>query len=105
ILFQIGDIYYTDDKIDEALASYNRSLSEPKRNNYQTTETYLKLGDHYFEGSKYHLAQLYYDSVATVLPADYTDVNKVRRKLGYMSEITRLYTEIAWQDTLLQLAA
>ncbi|WP_238387231.1 type IX secretion system periplasmic lipoprotein PorW/SprE [Sphingobacterium olei] len=105
ILFQIGDIYYADGKIDEALASYNRSLSEPKRNNYQTTETYLKLGDHYFEGSKYHLAQLYYDSVATVLPADYTDVNKVRRKLGYMSEITRLYSEIAWQDTLLQLAA
>ncbi|WP_235891160.1 type IX secretion system periplasmic lipoprotein PorW/SprE [Sphingobacterium lumbrici] len=105
ILFQIGDIYYADGKIEEALVSYNKSLSEPKRNNYQTTETYLKLGDHYFKGSKYHLAQLYYDSVAMVLPTDYTDVNKIRRKLGYMSEITRLYTEIAWQDTLLQLAA
>ncbi|WP_244927459.1 type IX secretion system periplasmic lipoprotein PorW/SprE [Sphingobacterium alkalisoli] len=104
ILFQIGDIYYADGKIEEALAAYSKSLSEPKRNNYQTTETYLKLGDHYFENGKYQLAQLYYDSVAIVLPADYTDVNKIRRKLGYMSEITRLYEEIAWQDTLLQLA-
>lgn len=105
ILFQIGDIYYADGKINEALVAYNKSLNEPKKNNYQTTETYLKLGDHYLEQRKYHLAQLYYDSVAIVLPADYTDVNKIRRKLGYMSEITKLYAEVAWQDTLLQLAA
>src|SRR5690606_6502085 len=53
----------------------------------------------------YFVAQLYYDSVATVLPSDYTDVNTVRRKLSYMGEITRLFHDIIRKDTLLALSA
>lgn len=105
ILYQIGDIYYRVGEEKEALGYFSKSLSQPKRNEYQSTETYLRLAEHYFNKQHYFEAQRYFDSVAMVLPPDYTDVNKVRRKLGYMDEITGLYQEIAWQDTLLQLAA
>nr|WP_235049489.1 tetratricopeptide repeat protein [Sphingobacterium paucimobilis] len=105
ILYQIGDIYYESGEQKEALDYFKRSLLQPKRNEYQSTETYLRLAEHYFDHQNYFEAQNYFDSVAMVLPADYTDVNKVRRKLGYMDEITQLYQEISWQDTLLQLAA
>ncbi len=105
ILYQIGDIYYEAGDTKEALAYFERSLVQPKRNEYQSTETYLRLAEHYFNNQHYFKAQNYFDSVAIVLPADYTDVNKVRRKLGYMDEITQLYQEVSWQDTLLQLAA
>ncbi len=105
ILYQIGDIYYESGETKEALAYFERSLVQPKRNEYQSTETYLRLAEHYFSNQYYFKAQNYFDSVAMVLPADYTDVNKVRRKLGYMDEITQLYQEVSWQDTLLQLAA
>ncbi|MFD2557284.1 type IX secretion system periplasmic lipoprotein PorW/SprE [Sphingobacterium tabacisoli] len=105
ILYQIGDIYYESGDTKEALAYFERSLVQPKRNEYQSTETYLRLAEHYFNNQYYFKAQNYFDSVAMVLPADYTDVNKVRRKLGYMDEITQLYQEVSWQDTLLQLAA
>lgn len=105
ILYQIGDIYYEAGKRSEALDYFRKSLLQPKRNEYQSTETYLRLAEHYFDNQYYFEAQNYFDSVAMVLPTDYTDVNKVRRKLAYMGEITELYQEIAWQDTLLQLAA
>ncbi|SKB44104.1 Tetratricopeptide repeat-containing protein [Sphingobacterium nematocida] len=105
ILYQIGDIYYGAGEDEEALTYFKKSLLQPKRNEYQSTETYLRLAEHYFDQQHYFDAQRYFDSVAMVLPADYTDVNKVRRKLGYMDEITTLYQEVAWQDTLLQLAA
>lgn len=104
ILFQIGAIYEQKGEIDKAISFFKKSLAEPKRNNYQATETYLKLGDHYFEDKQYLVAQRYYDSVAITLPPDYTDVNKIRRKLGYMGEITNLYADIAYKDTLLHLA-
>lgn len=105
ILYQIGDIVYSSGEKEQGIKYFKESLAQLKRNNYQATESYLRLAEHYFENEKFYLAQQYFDSVATVLPADYTDVNKVRRKLGYMNEITELYQEISWQDTLLQLAA
>jgi tetratricopeptide (TPR) repeat protein len=105
ILFQAGQIYEQKDDIAKALSYFKKSLAQPNRSNYQATETYLKLGDYYFGEKQYVVAQNYYDSVATVLPADYTDVNKVRRKLGYMNEITQLYADIARKDTLLYLAS
>lgn len=104
ILFQVGEIYEQRNQMDQAISYFKKSLAEPKRNNYQATETYLKLGDYYFDEKQYLVAQNYYDSVASVLPADYTDVNKVRRKLGYMGEITQLYADVARKDTLLHLA-
>lgn len=105
ILYQIGNIYYQNGRQEEALSFFARSLREPKRNNYQATETYLHVGDHYFGKGKYLEAQRHYDSVAMVLPADFTDVNKLRRRLGYMNEITALYQDVSWQDTLLHLAS
>ena len=105
ILFQIGEIYLQREQPEQAVAFYKRSLAEPNRSNYQATETYLKLGDYYFGKKQYFVAQLYYDSVATVLPTDYTDVNKIRRRLGHMGEITKLFHDVSQKDTLLSLAA
>src|SRR5690625_1875669 len=82
----------------------NKSLSFEK-SVYQTTETYLTLADYLFEKERYSEAQLYYDSVAMMLPDDYTDVNPLRRKLTYMQELTQLHSHILRQDTLLRLAA
>src|SRR5690606_1263990 len=105
ILFQAGEVYFQKGHPEQAVTYYKRSLAQPTRNNYQATETYLKLGDYYFDQKNYLTSQSYYDSAAMVLPTDYTDVNKVRKKLGYMAEITGLFHDISHKDTLLNLAA
>lgn len=104
ILHQVGEIYAHHGNMDKALEYFQQSLAQPNRNNYQATETYLRLADYYFDTKQYRAAQNYYDSVALVLPVDYTDVNKLRRKLGYMDEITQLYADVVFKDTLLYLA-
>jgi len=103
ILFEIGKIYLDGGDEEQAMHYFSSSLSHVDRNPYQQTETFLVIADYLFSKEQYHQAQLYYDSTATVLPHNYTDVNKLRRKLAYMNELTTRYQEILWQDTLLVL--
>lgn len=103
ILYEIGKIYLDAKDEANAIKFFNLSLIEPNRSAYQATETYLTFADHFFDQEKYAMAQNYFDTTATVLPNDYTDVNKVRRKLAYMGELTNLYEVNLWQDTLISL--
>lgn len=105
ILYQIGDIYYEAGQHELGLQYFNKSLRETKRNPYQATESYLKLADYYFQSKKYQVAEQYFDSVAMYLPEDYTDINKLRRKLSYMHDIIDRYKIVVWQDTLLHYAS
>jgi len=104
ILFEIGKIYLEAGDEENALRFFGQSLAEDRKSPHQTAETYLTIADHCFARQQYHRAQAYYDSTATVLPDDYTDVDAVRRKLAYMSQLTKLHAENLWQDTLLVLA-
>lgn len=103
ILFEIGRIYLAEKDEKEAFAYFNKSLAQPNKNSYQTVETYLTFADHLFQKKEYRNARNYYDSLASVLPADYTDVDRMRRKLAYMNELTTLYEVNLWQDTLINL--
>lgn len=105
IYHQIGLVYLQAEKDSIAVDFFNRSLQQESGNAYQATDTYMVLADHYFKNKKYSRAQSYYDLVASTIPADYTNVDRIRRKLTQMSELTKLYEEITWQDTLLHLAA
>ncbi|MGJ1432722.1 tetratricopeptide repeat protein [Sphingobacterium spiritivorum] len=105
IYYEIGNMYYAEGKEEEALAYYKLSLRQLHPSQYQTTETYLTMADQAFDKKQYRIAQNYYDSVATVLPNDYTNIDQLRRKLIYMKDLTQVYEEVAWQDTLLGLAA
>lgn len=105
ILHQIGLNYLQGGKDTIAREYFNRSLRQDNGSQYQKTETYMTLADHHFDIKKHRESQLYYDSVAGVLPDDYTDVNRIRRKLTYMGQLNSIYEEIAWQDTLLYLGA
>lgn len=104
VLFEIGKIYLSVNDEENAMKFFQQSLQKNDKNVFQATDTYLTVADYFFDKQQYQKAQLYYDSTAAVLPANYTDVNKVRRKLTFMSALTPLYEENLWQDTLLSLA-
>ncbi|HLR00028.1 MAG TPA: tetratricopeptide repeat protein [Sphingobacterium sp.] len=105
ILYKIGLLYMREGRHDEAFNYYNTSLQQERNSPYQTTQTYLTMADFYFEYEKYTEAQAYYDSVAMVLPEDYTNGDSLRRKLSYMTELTELYEDILWQDSLITIAS
>ncbi|WP_353125057.1 tetratricopeptide repeat protein [Parapedobacter pyrenivorans] len=104
IHYQIGEVYYADEHVPEALANYELALRQQSNNPYQTSLTYLKLADHYFAAAEYQTAKLYYDSVGMSLPADFPDAGVVQRKIANLDELIAQLRVVAHQDTLQYLA-
>jgi len=104
IYYQIGEVFYADSNLSEALVNYEKALRESTDNRYQTAMTYLKLADHYFGRADYQTAKLYYDSVGMSLPADFPDGGAVQRKIANLDELIGQLRMIAHQDSLQYLA-
>lgn len=104
IYFQIATVFYADGYLPEALANYELALRQESANRYQTTLTYLKLADHYFNIADYSAAKQYYDSVGMILPADFPNVGEVQRKIANLDELIAQLQVVAYQDSLQYLA-
>jgi len=104
IYYQIGRLYYSEGRHEEAINYFNKSLAQESNNNYQLSETYLTLGDLYFADLKFPIAQENYAKAGAVLPQDYTNVRFIQRKLAHMDKLIAWNEEKYYQDTLLQLA-
>lgn len=104
IYYQIGEVFYADSNLSEALVNYERALRESTDNRYQTARTYLRLADHHFERADYQIAKLYYDSVGMSLPTDFPDAGAVQRKIANLDELIGQLRIIAYQDSLQYLA-
>ena len=104
IYYQIGEVFYADSNVSEALVNYEKALRESTDNPYQTALTYLKLADHYFGEADYQTAKLYYDSVGMSLPADFPDAGAIQRKVANLDDLIGQLRIVAHQDSLQYLA-
>ena len=104
IYFQIGQIFYADGHVPEALANYGLALRQESANPYQMTQAYLALADHYFAAADYPTAKLYYDSVGMVLPMDFPGAGEVQRKIANLDDLIGQLRIVAHQDSLQYLA-
>src|SRR5690606_12742183 len=104
IYHQIGEVFYADSNVSEALVNYEKALRESTDNPYQTALTYLKLADHYFGEADYQTAKLYYDSVGMSLPADFPNAGAIQRKVANLDELIGQLRIVAHQDSLQYLA-
>lgn len=104
IYYQIAAVYYADSNVSEALTNYQLALQQQNANRYQTTLTYLKLADHYFNEATYHTAKQYYDSVGMSLPPDFPDAGAIQRKIANLDELILQLQVVARQDSLQYLA-
>src|SRR5690606_22055022 len=93
ILYEIGKIYLLEGAEEQALSYFDQSLRHSVDNAYQAATTYLTLIDYYLQKKRYKEAQPNVDMAMQVLPADYKEVNKIRRELGYMNELIDLYDQ------------
>ncbi len=104
IYYQIGEVFYANGDVREALENYEQALQQQSDNRYQAALTYLKLADHHFEVADYPAAKLYYDSVGMVLPTDFPDAGAVQRKIANLDELIAQLQIVAHQDSLQYLA-
>ncbi|MEQ1745341.1 MAG: tetratricopeptide repeat protein, partial [Saprospiraceae bacterium] len=103
IYFTMASIALKAGKREEAIALLQKSIAASTSNNNLRGEAYLLLADLYFEGEDFVFAKKYYDSTLTVLPATDERFSRVRRYSDNLTEIARLITTIAANDSIVRI--
>jgi tetratricopeptide (TPR) repeat protein len=104
IYYAMADIALKDGKEDLAIEYLAKSVSSSTIDNFQRTESSLKLADIYFEKNKYQLAEAYYDTAVSFLPEEYPNYEAIKNKATVLTEMVQLSATISEQDSLLYLS-
>ena len=104
IYYQMAELYAQDGHTEHAILHYNLALRHQGANRYQTTLSYLRLADHYFDTGDYETAQTYYDSTGMVLPPDFPDIIQIQRKIANLDALIGQLRIVSFQDSLQYLA-
>jgi tetratricopeptide (TPR) repeat protein len=103
IYFTMASIALKDGSRPDAIALLQKSLGYSTGNNNLRSEAYLMLADLYFETEDFVFAKKYYDSTLTVLPATDERFPRARRYADNLTEIARLITTIATNDSIVRI--
>ncbi len=92
---------HTDKAIEYYITSSNKSSDNPK----QKARSFLKLGDIYFEKTKYAASEAYYDSTVAIITEDFPDYKKVLDRKKNLNILVGHIRVIEREDSLQKVAA
>ena len=105
IYYQIGEIYFNDNDINNAIKYYNLALANGFKNQNQRGLAYLRIADIDFKNkADYVNAKKYYDSTLTALSPTYPEYQLIRNKSNNLQLLVDRLNIIAREDTLQMLA-
>ena len=105
IYYHIGQLQYTDHEVDEAIKSYQLSVTKSTKNQNQKGLSYLRMADIYFKDkADYKSAKNYYDSTLLSLSPGYPGYNTIQKKADNLQFLADQFQIIAHEDTLQTLA-
>lgn len=104
IHYEIGNIYVRSGDKDKAIEHYQTSAFVSTDNQIQKANTYLALGDLFFEDNRFELAGAYYDSCANVVPEEHPKYDQITRQKTILGELIGNLKTIRKQDSLQRLA-
>lgn len=104
IYYEMGVFELKQENPDIAIKDFNLAIREGS-NKRVDGESYLRLGEYYFErAKKYELSQAYYDSAILALPKDYENYDAIQERADILNDFVKDLNTIQWQDSLLSLA-
>lgn len=105
IYYQIGEIYLSNNDIDNAIKNYNLALRARSNNQNQRGLAYLRLADINFKNkADYVSAKKYYDSTLTNLSPNYPGYLIIQKKSSNLQLLADRLHIISREDTLQMLA-
>lgn len=105
IYYTLGEIELKENNEKKAIYYFKESVASSVSDNYQKSLSYLKLADIYFKQPEYELAQAYYDSTVSILPKDFPNYEYIVEKKNSLTELIKNIKIVAYQDSMLRLAA
>lgn len=103
VYFVMAEIALKEDRKKDAIGYLRQSLAANVNNTPQRGESYLLLGDLYFEAEDFVQAKNYYDSTLTVMQATDTRYGRVTTYSKNLTDIARLITTIAENDSIVRI--
>ena len=105
VYYQIGEQYFINKDIDNAIKNYRLSVRFSRKNQNQKGLSYLRLADIDFKNkSDYIGAKKYYDSTLLSLSPNYPGYQSIKIKRDNLQLLADRYGIIAREDTLQLLA-
>jgi tetratricopeptide (TPR) repeat protein len=104
VYFAIGQLYYKDGNIDEALKYYKLSIAASTENKIQKTRTNLTIADIYYVKPDYVNAQAYYDSAVALMNTDFPDYQKIYAKSLSLTNLVKQINTVHFEDSVLVLS-
>lgn len=105
IYYAMGDLAWEEQRREDAIALYQKSLEENLTNTKQKTKTFLRLADLYFDERQYENAQLYYDSTLKVISPDHQRYSTVKARAESLTELVVGLNAIHLNDSLSTICA
>ena len=103
IFHQTAEYYRNTDSVEAAVAYYNKSIQNFKRDRILQSKNYYTLAEINFEHAEYGTAGAYYDSTLTFLAERSRDWRRVKKKRENLDDVIR-YEDIAVShDSILRL--
>ena len=104
IYYALGNVFFREGNVDEALKMYKLSSIHSVSNPQQKTTTCLTIADICYERQEYQQADLYYDSAMVYLTQDYPDYEAIMAKTRSLSDLVENLQTVQLEDSLQMLA-
>jgi len=104
IYFELAEFEFKQNNLTEAISYFNESIQTGK-NNRVKGESYLRLGQIYYDSIRnYETSKAYYDSALLTLPKDFENYDKLEERQKILANFVEQIKTIQLQDSLLTLA-
>ena len=105
IYYELAKFEFKQGNLLEAMKNYSYAAHAGTNKRIQGS-AYLELGKINFDSlKKYSVAKNYYDSAVGALPADFEDLDNIRKRQEVLGDFAKYTEAIAWQDSLLLMAS
>lgn len=104
IYFALGNIFYKEGKINDAIELYKKSASVSQNNSHQRALSCLTLSDIFFVQKDYIPAGLYSDSAMVEIDENYPNYKSIAEKHSSLNRLVTNLLMVETQDSLQHLA-
>ena len=105
IYYALGDIAWEEQRREDAIAFYQKSIESNTTDAKQRAKAFLRLADLFFDERKYSEAQTYYDSTLTKIDAAHERYAIIKARAESLTELVTHLNAIELYDSLSVLCA
>lgn len=103
IYYEMGVFEVKQKNTEQGIENYNLAI-RVGTNKQVDGEAFLRMGELYYQLKNFELSQAYYDSAVSTLPADYENIEGIKKQQKILDEFVKHITTVRWQDSLLVLS-